>query len=179
MNFSGKTIAITGAASGIGRSLAIECVRRGASVAIADLNQEGMQETKRLANSVLSPDASCTVHTLDVSSLDAWRDFRTAVGNEHDAVDGIINNAGITFIGSVEQTSYDQLERVMSINFMGMVYGSKELLPDLKQRPEGLIANVSSVYGLFPGLAQSAYSASKFAIRGFTEVLAQELKKTN
>ena len=99
--------------------------------------------------------------------------------NEHQGtVDGLINNAGITFAGTVEETDYERYDAVMSVNFMGMVYGSKEFLPLLKERPEAALVNVSSLYGLLPKTSQSAYCASKYAIRGFTEVLAQELKRS-
>ncbi|NIB38127.1 SDR family oxidoreductase [Pseudomaricurvus alkylphenolicus] len=179
MKLVAKTIVVTGGASGIGRALAIECARRGASVALADVDLEGALETKVLAESKKRGGAEITAHRLDVSSLESWQSFRDAVMSEHGTVDGIINNAGVTFTGTVENTDYDQLERVMSINFMGMVYGTKEFLPVLKTRPEAFVANVSSVFGLFPMKNQSAYCSSKFAIRGFTEVLAQELKSTN
>ena len=178
MDIAGKTIVVTGGASGIGRALAIECRKRGASVALADVDLDGARETLSRTESGSGTATRCTAHRLDVTSLDNWRAFREEVIQEHGVVDGIVNNAGVSFSGSVEDMSYEQLERVMSVNFMGMVYGTKEFLPGLKERPEGFVANVSSVFGLFPMKNQSAYCASKFAIRGFTEVLAQELKST-
>ncbi len=176
MEIAGKTLVITGGASGIGRALAIEAMRRGASVAVADRDLEGAKETEALASAAAQPDTRCSVHQLDVSSLEQWQAFREEALGERGHVDGIINNAGVSFAGTIQDMSYEQLERVMSVNFMGMVYGTKEFLPLLKQRPEALIANVSSVFGLFPRKRQGAYCASKYAIRGFTEVLAQELK---
>lgn len=173
------TIVVTGAGSGIGRALAIECAHRGSSVAVADIEFKAAAETKEQTDALLKTDSRCTAHELDVTQLEAWRVFQEEVLHQHGAVDGIINNAGVSFSGTVEDTSYQQLERVMSVNFMGMVYGSKEFLPVLKSRPNAFIANISSVFGLFPMKHQSAYCASKFAIRGFTEVLAQELKHTN
>ena len=178
MKLTGKTIVITGAASGIGRALAFECAQRGASVALADMDLEGVQETRERVEADLTAGASCSAHQLDVGSLEQWLAFREAVLAEHGTVDGIINNAGTTFSGSIEDMTYEQLDRVMSVNFMGMVYGSKEFLDILQTRPEAFIANVSSVFGLFAMKNQGAYCASKFAIRGFTEVLAQELKST-
>ena len=178
MEIRGKTLVITGGASGIGRALAVAAVTRGARVAIADRDLEGAEETAKLATESCAAGSLCTAHPLDVSSLEQWRSLREAVLAEYGQVDGIINNAGISFSGHIEDTSYEQLERVMSINFMGMVYGSKEFLPLIKTRPQGLIANVSSVFGLFPRKRQGAYCASKYAIRGFTEELAQELKDT-
>ncbi len=179
MNVASKTLLITGGASGIGRALVIEALKRGASVAIADRDLQGALETEALGAEVRHVDAQSSVHELDVSSLEQWKAFRDAVLAEHETVDGIINNAGVTFSGKIKDTSYEQLERVMSVNFMGMVYGSKEFLTILKARPEALIANVSSVFGLYPKIRQGAYCASKYAIRGFTEVLAQELKPSN
>lgn len=178
MNIPGKTLVITGAASGIGRGLAIEAVRRGASVALADRDLEGVQETQSLAGEFGQAGTRITAHPLDVASLPQWLAFRDAVVDAHEAIDGIINNAGVSFSGKIKDTSYEQLERVMSVNFMGMVYGSKEFLEILRARPEAVIANVSSVFGLFPKKRQGAYCASKYAIRGFTEVLAQELAPT-
>lgn len=179
MNLDGKTLLITGGASGIGRELIYEAIRRGASVAIADRNVEGAEETRESAKRLLQADQRCSVHALDVSDLDRWCAVRQEVLAEHGAVDGLINNAGITFAGSVEDTDYERFESVMAINFMGMVYGCKEFLPLLKERPEAVLANVSSVFGLVPKTSQSAYCSSKYAIRGFTGVLAQELKDTN
>lgn len=125
--------------------------------------------------------AKCHIstHKLDVSSLEQWQAFRDAAIAEHGSVDGVINNAGVALDSPVEEMSYEELDWIMSINFKGMVYGTKEFLPHLKSRPEALIANVSSVLGLFSLQNQSGYCASKFAIRGFTGSLAQELKNTN
>ena len=178
MDLAGKTVVITGAASGIGRALGVECARRGASVALADIDLAGVLQTKTRAETDMVPGARCSAHEIDVASLLSWQTFQQAVISEHIVVDGVINNAGVTFSGRVEDTTYAHIERVMSINFMGMVYGSKEFLPMLKTRPEAFIANVSSVFGLYPMKRQAAYCASKFAIRGFTEVLAQELRSS-
>ena len=179
MDIAGKTLAITGAASGIGRALAVEGMRRGANIAAADLDASRLSKTRALAQDAApSADQFCSVHSLDVANLAQWGSFRTQVLDEHGEIDGIINNAGITFSGSVAGMSYQQLERVMSINFMGMVYGCKEFLPELTTRPQAVIANVSSVFGLFPKKDHAAYCASKYAIRGFTEVFAQELRES-
>jgi len=178
MDVTGKTIVVTGGASGIGRALAVECARRGASVALADVDLDGAFDTKALAEAAQHSNTRVSAHQLDVASLENWQAFRDDVFGKHAAVDGVINNAGVTFSGPIADTSYAQLERVMAVNFMGMVYGSKEFLPHLTSRPEAFLANVSSVFGLFPMKNQSAYCSSKFAIRGFTEVLAQEMKDT-
>ena len=178
MDLQGKAFVVTGGASGIGRALTIELMKRGASVASADRDTEGLKETKSLAESASHTNTRCTTHHLDVSNLEEWRTFRDDVIKEHGSIDGIINNAGVAMSVSVEEMSYEQLDWMMSINFNGMVYGTKEFLPHLKQRPEAIIANVSSVFGLFSVNSQSAYCASKFAIRGFTNALEQELQDT-
>ncbi|MEM1132109.1 MAG: SDR family NAD(P)-dependent oxidoreductase [Pseudomonadota bacterium] len=178
MKLSGKTLIITGAASGIGRALAIEGARRGVSTICTDRDGEGLDETKALVSEIADA-GTCSTHSLDVTDLAAWRDLRSSLQKEGDQIDGIINNAGITFVGNAEETSYEQINQVMAVNFMGQVYGSREFLADLKDRPEALIANVSSILGLVPKADQVAYCASKFAIRGYTEVLMQELKGTD
>ncbi|MDJ0921541.1 MAG: SDR family oxidoreductase [Henriciella sp.] len=179
MRVRNKTIVITGAASGIGRGLALEAATRGAVLALADLDRDGLDKTLQQIEATQPQHVAHTRHSLDVSSLENWRTFVREVTSSHAHVDGIINNAGITFSGTVEDTDYDRFDAVMAVNFMGMVYGTKEFLPLLKQRPEAFIANVSSVYGLYPMKKQAAYCASKYAIRGFTGVLEQELKSTS
>ena len=178
MNLTGKRIVITGAASGIGRMLALESGRRGASVVMTDFNEQGLSETAKLFAQE-QPNGSCEQHTLNVSSLQNWREVKAAILANENHIDGIINNAGIAFAGSIEDTSFEELDRVMDINFKGMVYGTKEFLREIKSRPESFIANVSSVFGLYGMKNNSAYCASKFAIRGFTETLIQELRHTN
>ena len=179
MKLNGKTLVITGAASGIGRALVMEAVRRGCSVAMADLDFEGVSDTCREAEALGRDSTRVTAHELDVASLDNWRRFRDEASRDHETLDGIINNAGITFAGTIEDTGYEKFEALMSVNFMGMVYGSKEFLPLLESRPSAAIVNVSSLFGLIPAKSHAAYCSSKFAIRGFTETLAIELADTN
>lgn len=179
MDINNKTLIITGAASGIGRELALVAIERGASVAIADLNEQGLAETTEQARAIASHRQKVTSQRLDVADLASWQDFLGGAVAEHDTIDGIINNAGIALSATLEDTSLAQLDMVMAVNFNGMVIGSKLLLPQLRQRPEAVIANVSSVFGLFPMQRNGAYCASKFAIRGFTETLAQELRGSN
>lgn len=178
MRVENKTIIITGAASGIGRGLALEAVRRGASVALTDIDPEGLSETLSEVNDL---DASRThsASVVDVSRLEDWQTVRKKIIDEHVTIDGIINNAGITFSGTVEDTEYQNFENVMAVNFMGTLYGTREFLPLLKQRPEAFIANISSVFGLYPMKKQAAYCASKYAVAGFTGVLEQELKSSS
>ena len=178
MNINEKTIIITGAASGIGRGLAIEAAQRGAHLVLTDIDLSGLAETAAQVRAA-SGSTRLSTHGLDVSSLENWRSVREEIESAHAHIDGIVNNAGITFSGTAEDTEYDRLEAVMAVNFMGVVYGTREILPYLKQRPEAFIANVSSVYGLFPMKKHAAYCASKFAVAGYTGVLAQELKSTS
>ncbi len=180
MKFADKLILVTGGASGIGRELVLACVRRGATVAIADRNIAGARETQERAASLCAAGRQCSAHELDVTELEAWRALQKELEGLHrNPLDGLINNAGITFAGRLEDTGYESFAAVMSVNFMGMVYGTKEFLPVLRSRPEAVLANVSSLFGLMPMKSQSAYCASKYAIRGFTEVIAQELRGTN
>lgn len=180
MRISGKTIIVTGAASGIGRALCIALARRGASLALVDADTERAAKSLSMVEAAATnAEAKYTLHQLDVSQGEHWQNFKQALFSQHDHVDGIINNAGITRSSSVDDMPYEQLEQVMNVNFMGVVYGSKEMLTHLRERPEAFIANVSSVLGFYPLKNQAAYCSSKYAVRGFTGVLAQELKSSS
>ncbi|GLV53541.1 short-chain dehydrogenase [Dictyobacter sp. S3.2.2.5] len=169
----GNVVVITGAGSGIGRALALNFASKGCTLALADINAKGLQET---ADMVSVPNST---HVLDVADNDAVQDFATAVIEQHGKVDILINNAGVALGGTVEQVSVEQITWLFNINFWGMVYGVKAFLPVLKQQPEAHIVNLSSVFGLFAVPGQAAYCASKFAVRGFTETLRQELARTS
>lgn len=179
MQFQDKVFVVTGAASGIGQALVVELVRRGASVAASDLNKDGLEETLALANAAATGKAKAMIYGLDVSDREAWQVFRDQAVADFGQVDGIINNAGIALSVNGQDMMHDDLEAVMNVNFYGMVYGSKCFMPDIQARPEAVIANVSSIFGLFGVGDQSAYCASKFAIRGYTESLMQDLKGSN
>jgi NAD(P)-dependent dehydrogenase (short-subunit alcohol dehydrogenase family) len=167
---------ITGAASGIGRALSIHLAQLGANLAIADINENGLLKTKELAENY---GVKITTHKVDVGNKDEMKTFADDVIKEHQRVTFLINNAGVSVLGSVEQLSIEDIEWLMNINFWGMVYGVKFFLPILKEQPQARIVNLSSVFGLFAPWGQSAYSASKFAVRGFTESLRHELENTN
>lgn len=169
---SGKVAVITGAASGIGRALAVQLAEHGSHLAIADIDQVGLDETKSM---LASSGVSCTTHIVDVADRLAVEAFAKDVVTAHDAVHVVINNAGVTLIELAEHVSYDDFEWVMQINFWGVVYGSKAFLPYLRLQDEAHIVNVSSLFGLMALPLQSAYNASKFAVRGFTEALKMEL----
>lgn len=170
-----KVIVITGAGSGIGRQLAIKLAKEGAQLALSDINQKNLNETLKLANLTK---ANCLSQSFDVGSKDAFYAFAEAVEKKFGCAHCIINNAGVTVAESAEETSYDDFEWVMNINFWGVVYGTKAFIPLLKKADEACIVNISSVFGLFGFPSQSAYNSSKFAVRGFTEALRLELKDT-
>lgn len=171
-SFDQRVVVITGAASGIGRSLAVQLAGMGASLAIADMNLEGMAQTRQL---VENAGARCTSHKLDVADREAFEAFARDVISEHGEVHVVFNNAGVTMVDSVENQSYEDFNWLMSINFWGVVHGTRAFLPYLKQVDEAHIINVSSVFGILAMPLQSAYNTSKFAVRGFTEALKMEL----
>ncbi|MGE6246510.1 SDR family NAD(P)-dependent oxidoreductase [Psychrobacter proteolyticus] len=175
--------AITGAGSGMGRKLAIHLAKMGCHVALSDINPEQLAATKQL---LASYDVNITMTVLDVSNnkaVEAWAD---SVMAEHGKVNFIFNNAGVALYSTVEGMSNSELEWVMNINFWGVVYGTKAFLPLIKNSVKqsqfsehGHIINISSLFGLTAQPSYSAYNASKFAVRGFTESLRQELNIQN
>lgn len=172
-DFQNKVAAITGAGSGMGRSLAIQMAKRGCHVALSDINEKGLAETVQL---VAPYGVKVTSQKLDVADKDAVFAWADQVARDHGKVNLIFNNAGVALGSAVDGGSYEDLEWIMNINFWGVVHGTKAFLPYLKDAGEGHIINTSSVFGLFAVPSQSAYNASKFAVRGFTEALRQELE---
>ncbi len=167
---------VTGAGSGIGRGLAHRLAAAGSAVALADVDKAGLMET---AASLSGKRASATTHVVDVADEAAVRAFAEDVVARHGRVTLLINNAGVALYGRFEEISLDDLRWLMGVNFWGTVYGVKYFLPILKQQPQAHIVNLSSVFGLVAPAGQSAYSASKFAVRGFTEALRHELEGTS
>jgi NAD(P)-dependent dehydrogenase (short-subunit alcohol dehydrogenase family) len=174
--FQGGVAVVTGAGSGIGRALTQELVVRGAAVALADVDDAGLLET---ASSLSGKRSDASTHIVDVSDETAVRAFSEDVMARHGRVTLLINNAGVALLGTFEEISLDDLRWLMGINFWGAVYGVKYFLPILKQQPRAQIVNVSSIFGIVAPAGQSAYSASKFAVRGFTEALRHELEGTS
>jgi NAD(P)-dependent dehydrogenase (short-subunit alcohol dehydrogenase family) len=172
--FKDGVAVVTGAASGIGRALAQQLAGAGCALAIADIDERGLAETAASLNTK----ASISTHVLDVSNEAAVQSFSEDVLARHNRVSLLINNAGVALIGTFEEISLDDLRWLMNINFWGVVYGVTYFLPILKREPRGHIVNLSSVFGLVGPVGQSAYSASKFAVRGFSEVLRHELADT-
>ena len=169
----GKGAAVTGAGAGIGRALAVRLAAEGCRVAIADIDDKRLLETERLLAAEGASVDRARVDVTDRREVQAWADrVVEALGPVH----LVINNAGVALSASVEAMSHDDLEWVMAVNFWGVVHGTMAFLPHLKKTGDGCIVNVSSVLGLVGLPLQSAYAASKFAERGFTEVLSQELE---
>lgn len=178
MTLSNNSVAvITGAASGIGRALAVRLAREKiGAIAVSDVNERELNETAKIIESL---GVSVSTHVADVSKLEQVRRFSAEVIEKHNRVTHLINNAGVALCGSFEEISLEDFEWLMSINFWGVVYGTKVFLPILKQQEKAHIINVSSVFGLVAPPGQTAYCASKFAVRGFTESLRHELEDTN
>ena len=167
---------VTGAGSGIGRAMAQQLSAAGSALAIADIDEKGLAET---ATSLPAKQAALSTHVVDVSDEQGVRSFAEDVVARHKRVTLLINNAGVALIGTFEELSVDDLRWLMGINFWGVVYGVTHFLPILKQQPRAHIVNLSSVFGMIAPVGQSAYSASKFAVRGFTEAVRHELEGTS
>ena len=174
-SFNGRVAAITGAASGMGRALALALAREGCHLALADKNSQGLEQTLALIQtSTLSP-VTVTTQVLDVSDRQAMEDWAARCAADHGQVNLIFNNAGVALSSTVEGVDYADLEWIVGINFWGVVHGTKAFLPYLKASGDGHVINTSSVFGLFAQPGMSGYNATKFAVRGFTEALRQEL----
>ena len=167
-----KVAVITGAGSGIGRALAQELDQKGCRLALSDVNEKGLAET--------AASLSKAPHTqkLDVARRDDFYAYAETVKKEFGTAHIVINNAGVAVSQTVEKLSYEDFEWIMGINFWGVVYGTKAFLPMMLAQNDGRIINISSVFGIIGVPTQASYNAAKFAVRGFTEALRHELKRT-
>jgi NADP-dependent 3-hydroxy acid dehydrogenase YdfG/pimeloyl-ACP methyl ester carboxylesterase len=170
--FAGKVAVVTGAGSGIGQALAVELGRSGAKLAISDVDTEGLAVTEERLKAIGAP---VKADRLDVTEREAFELYADAVKEHFGKVNQIYNNAGIAFNGSVEASSYKDIERIMDVDFWGVVNGTKSFLPHLIESGDGHVINVSSLFGIFSVPGQAAYNSAKFAVRGFTEALRQEM----
>lgn len=168
----GKVAAITGAASGIGRMLALEFANEKCHLALSDIDQAGLEETKRLVGKRVN----VSTHLVDVARKDQVEAFAREAAEHHGGVDIIINNAGVSLGDFLETVPMEDFRWLMDINFWGVVYGTMAFLPYLRKRPEGHIVNISSINGIIPNPNNGPYCAAKFAVKGYTETLYQELQ---
>jgi len=170
--FAGKVAVVTGAGSGMGAELAVQLGRAGASVAISDVDTEGLAVTEARLAAIGAPVKS---DRLDVAERESFLLYADAVKAHFGKVNQIYNNAGIAFSGDIEITQFKDIERVMDVDYWGVVNGTKAFLPHLIASGDGHVINTSSVFGLFSVPGQGAYNSAKFAVRGFTEALRQEM----
>ncbi|HTO07909.1 MAG TPA: SDR family NAD(P)-dependent oxidoreductase [Myxococcota bacterium] len=175
MKLEGRVAVVTGAASGIGRAVALELARRGCSLALVDVNEAGLQET---ADRVRALGRKVSLHGADVSDRTRMERLPAEVLAEHGHVHVLVNNAGVSVSGELADQSLDDFHWIVGINFWGVVYGCKLFLPQLLREDEGQIVNISSLFGLVGVPTQVSYNATKYAVRGISEALISELSGT-
>jgi NAD(P)-dependent dehydrogenase (short-subunit alcohol dehydrogenase family) len=170
---------ITGAGSGIGQATALSLARRGCHLALADIDETGLAQTKAQVQALASAaGVRVSAHRLDVANREAVAALPAAVLQEHGRADLLVNNAGVALAGSFDQVSEADFDWLMEINFHGVVRMTRAFLPLLRASDDARIVNISSVFGLIAPPGQCAYSASKFAVRGFSNALRHELAGT-
>ncbi len=169
----GKVVVITGAGSGIGRALAVECAGRGARLALSDVDTQGLAGTAALASTA----GAREVHTarLDVADRTAFAAYASQVAEHFGVVNVVVNNAGVALAGDLDDLAYADMDWIVGINFWGVVHGTKEFLPHLIASGDGHVVNLSSLFGLLSIPGQSAYNATKYAVRGLSEALREEM----
>ncbi|MDX1633661.1 MAG: SDR family NAD(P)-dependent oxidoreductase [Marinobacter sp.] len=170
-DLNNKVAVVTGAGSGIGRALAMELAARGCRLALSDVNEAGLKETAALCDA-----SEVRTYRLDVADRDAIYAHAGQVTKDFGAVHLVINNAGVALSATVREMTDEDFKWVMDIDFWGVAHGTRAFLPHLIASGEGHVVNISSVFGLIGVPKQSAYNAAKFAVRGFTEALRQEMK---
>ena len=176
MRLADRTAVVTGAASGIGRAIADSLARRGCHLALADVDAEKLEETAKMA---AGSGVRVSRHLVDVADRQMVATFPQAVAARHGGVDILVNNAGVAIGGTFEEVSEEDFEWLFEINFWGVVRMTRAFLPLLRRSDDARIVNLSSVFGLISPPGHTAYSASKFAVRGFSNALRNELAGTN
>ncbi|MEO0437962.1 MAG: SDR family NAD(P)-dependent oxidoreductase [Pseudomonadota bacterium] len=174
--FTGKRAAITGAGSGMGRALARQLNEAGCELWLSDFNEAGLGETVASLNERAAPVYQKRVDVADREAVESWAE---EVAATVPSLELMVNNAGVAFSGLVRDMSYEDFHWVMDIDFWGVVHGSKAFLPLLEKAEKSHLVNTSSVFGMISVPSQSAYNSAKFAVRGFTEALRQELDLAN
>ena len=173
MRLDGRTAVITGAASGIGRAIAVSLARRRCHLALADVEENGLTDTANLAR---QHGVRVSQHRIDVADRAAVAEFPDVVAAQHSGVDLLVNNAGVAVGGTFDRVSETDFEWLFEINFWGVVRLTRAFLPLLRASGDARIVNLSSIYGVIAPPEQTAYAASKFAVRGFSEALRHELE---
>jgi NAD(P)-dependent dehydrogenase (short-subunit alcohol dehydrogenase family) len=168
-----KVVVVTGAGSGIGRALALDVARHGALVAVSDWNEAGLAETVELLKNAGAREVRSDV--LDVSDRAGFAAYALAVNDQFGRVNVVVNNAGVSHTGPVTEMEYVDFDWLMGVNFWGVVHGTKEFLPHLIASGDSHLVNISSLFGLISVAGSSTYNASKFAVRGFTEAVRQDM----
>ncbi len=174
MQINNSVAVITGAGSGIGRAMAIQCAAKGAQLALADVNQSALDETVKLLGK-----ASARTYIVDVGDASAVQNFASDVQRDFGRVSLLVNNAGVALYGTFAELTLQEFEWLFRINFWGVIHGCKFFLPILQREKQARIVNISSVFGLIGPPGQTAYASSKFAVRGFSESLRGELRTTS
>jgi NADP-dependent 3-hydroxy acid dehydrogenase YdfG len=175
-SFKDKVAVITGAGSGMGRYLAVLLAKDGADVCVCDVNEETLNETVEMLRKY---NVSVSSHLLDVSDKDAIEALPGKVIEQHGKVDMVFNNAGVTTGTHFKDMDENNWDWVMGINFDGVINSTRAFIPHMVDSPEAAIVNTSSIFGMVAVPGQTVYHATKFAVRGFTESLAMEMKETN
>jgi short-subunit dehydrogenase len=171
-DLTGRAAAITGAGHGIGRGVALALAAAGCRLALADIDEQRLRETMAL----LPASAAARPTLLDVSDRTAVTEWAADAAETFGGVDILVNNAGVAHLGTVAGTSYQDLQRILDTNLMGTVHGTKAFLPYLADSDAAHLVNVASIFGVVAVPTQSAYAISKFAVRGFTEALSEEMR---
>ncbi len=168
-----KVCVVTGAGSGIGRALALNLAARGARLALSDVDDAGLAGTVDLAERAGVREVRSD--HLDVADRDAFAAYAASVADHFGRVNVVVNNAGVALAGNLEDLEYADMDWIIGVNFWGVIHGTKELLPHLIASGDGHVVNISSLFGLVSMPGQSMYNASKYAVRGMSEALREEM----